>query len=99
MSDTKKRLWQATRWTGLIVREIAGWALLLGGLNTFRTSLQYLEKQLVVEGFVAAIMGVMLFRGGLQLVKVAVAARAFRQNPRPFDTGEIPTAVDATGVR
>ena len=99
MSETKKRLWQATRWTGLIIREIAGWALLLGGLNTFRTSLQYLERQLVVEGFVAAVMGVMLFRGGLQLVKVAVAARAFRQNPRPGDSDGIPTTVKASAVR
>lgn len=38
----------------------------------------YLQRGLVIEGSVLGVIGVMLFRGGLQLVKVAVAARAFR---------------------
>lgn len=83
MSETTKRFWRATRWSGLLLRELVGWGLLLVGLNTLRTSLQYLERAEVVEGFVSAAIGVMLFRGGLQLIKVAVAARAFRTNALP----------------
>ena len=63
--------------SGLFVREIIGWALMLLGLSVFRVSLQYLGAGLVIEGMIAAIIGIMPFRGGLQLVKVAVAARAF----------------------
>ena len=78
---TSNRFWRATRFTGLIVREIVGWGLLAAGLYVFRTCFGYLDEALVVEGFVSAIIGVMLFRGGLQLVKVAVAARAIRHEP------------------
>lgn len=74
-----KRFWRATRFTGLVVRELIGWSILLVGLNVFRICFRYLDQGYVVEGFVAAIVGVMLFRGGLQLIKVSVAARAMRQ--------------------
>ena len=80
MTESKTNFWRATRWSGLIVREVIGWVLLLCGLYTFWTSMQYLNDALVVQGFVSAIIGVILFRGGLQLVKVAVAARAFRND-------------------
>ena len=76
---TTKNVWKAARFAGLILREIVGWGLVLLGLNVFRYCFRYLDQALVVEGFVASIIGVMLFRGGLQLVKVAVAARALRE--------------------
>lgn len=77
-NTTKKRVWRTARVSGLVVREIIGWILMLLGLEVFRNSMIYLSGSLVVEGFVITIMGVVIFRGGLQLVKVAVAARAFR---------------------
>ena len=62
---------------GLFTREVIGWLLLLMGLYAFQKSFWQLDQRRVIEGFVAALIGVFLFRGGLQLVKVAVAARAF----------------------
>ncbi len=61
---------------GLIIREITGWVLLLLGLNIFYISFGYIDQGKVVEGSTAAFIGVFVFRGGLQLMKVAVAARA-----------------------
>lgn len=84
MTQARKRFWRATRLTGLVLRELVGWGLLAAGLYVFRISFGYLDEALVVEGFVSAIIGVMLFRGGLQLVKVAVAARAIRHEPARF---------------
>ena len=78
MASHTGSFWRAIRASGLIFREVVGWALLLLGLNVFRYCFRYLDQALVTEGFISAIIGVMLFRGGLQLVKVAVAARALR---------------------
>lgn len=78
MTTVNKRFWHTVRFTGILLREVIGWILVLAGLNIFRICFGYLNQALVVEGFVAAIMGIVLFRGGLQLVKVAVAARALR---------------------
>lgn len=61
---------------GLIIREIIGWGLLVLGLNIFYISFGYIEERKVIEASIAAFIGVFVFRGGLQLTKVAVAARA-----------------------
>ena len=81
-TTTKKSFWQKARISGLIVREVIGWLLMLAGLNVFRTSMIYLSQMRVIEGFVVTIIGIIIFRAGLQLVKVAVAARAFRADRR-----------------
>ena len=78
MATANKKFWHTVRFTGIVLREVIGWILVLAGLNIFRICFDYLNQALVVEGFVVAVMGVVLFRGGLQLVKVAVAARALR---------------------
>jgi hypothetical protein len=75
-----KGIWKVWRVAGLFIRELVGWAFVLISLNIFRICFLYLNRAFVIEGAVAAIVGVMLFRGGLQLVKVAVAARAVRQS-------------------
>lgn len=86
MADSKRRFWRASRVAGLFIREIIGWALLLISLNIFRIVFSYLNQAYVIEGAVAAVVGVMLFRGGLQLIKVSVAARALRPElPKPSD--------------
>jgi hypothetical protein len=61
---------------GMILREAAGWLLLLIGLYTFRLCLSYLNDRKIVEGFIVAMMGFFIFRGGLYLLRVAIAARA-----------------------
>jgi len=78
-----KHIWKNTKSAGLIVREIIGWLLLVVGLNVFRTCFGYLDTRQVIEAFVAFLIGLFIFRGGLQLVKVAVAARAFVRDESP----------------
>lgn len=90
----KSSTWVNFRTAALFAREILGWALILLSLSIFGvfdslfsifgfrltpSSFAFLQRGYVIEGTVAGFIGVMLFRGGLQLVKVAVAARAFRQ--------------------
>ena len=64
--------------SGLIVRETIGWLLMASGLFVFRLCFGYLDGGRVIEAMVGSVIGFVLFRGGLQLVKVAVAARALR---------------------
>ncbi|MFO0948042.1 MAG: hypothetical protein U1D30_19320 [Planctomycetota bacterium] len=59
----------------LWVREIAGWMLLALGLLLFLYCLSFLGDRRVIEGSVTASIGVVVFRGGIHLVKVATAAR------------------------
>jgi hypothetical protein len=58
-------------------REIAGWALLTLGLYTFYRDYQLLlgEVPRPLEEAMLTVIGVFVFRGGIQLLKVAVAAR------------------------
>lgn len=60
---------------GFWVREIAGWVLVLVGLALFLYCLAFLGEGLVIEGGIVAGMGVVVFRGGIHLIRVAAAAR------------------------
>lgn len=60
------------------VREIAGWGLILLGLFTFWNAYALLLNKRVFEAGPAAFMGFIIFRGGVHLLKVAVAAQAAR---------------------
>jgi hypothetical protein len=58
-------------------RELAGWLLLGLGLYVFYRDYQLLmEGNHPIEGVLLTVMGIFLFRGGIQLLKIAVAARA-----------------------
>lgn len=57
------------------IREIAGWVLVLLGLALFLYCLAFLGEGLVIEGAIVAGMGVVVFRGGIHLIRVAAAAR------------------------
>ncbi len=70
---------------GLLIRELVGWGLLLLGLNVFRISFAELNDRRVVEAGIAAMIGLFIFRGGMQLLKVAVAARALMPQ-RPHES-------------
>ena len=64
------------------IREIAGWALLVLGLWLFYVSYFVLLKNgYIVESGPTVIMGIVVFRGGIHFLKVAVAARVARQAP------------------
>lgn len=60
-----------------IIREIMGWALVLLGLGFFLLAFMFCagRRPLIFEGAIMAVIGVFVFRGGIHLLKVAVAAR------------------------
>lgn len=74
----------ATIW----LREIAGWVLLGIGLSAFAVCyFVFLLQRRIVEAVVLGGVGFIIFRSGLQLLKVAIAARIAVQNvkavPKP----------------
>jgi hypothetical protein len=64
-------------------RELAGWLLLGGGVGAFVLCyVQFLLNGLVVQGVIFGFAGLIMFRGGLALLKLAVASRAARDVKR-----------------
>ena len=61
------------------VREIAGWLLVLLGLGIFLVVYEYCERRWIFEGAVLGVVGIFVFRGGIHLLKVAIAARMCKQ--------------------
>jgi hypothetical protein len=57
------------------IRELAGWAMVLAGLYLFAICLGLLNDRRVIEAGIGAGIGVIVFRGGIHLIKVATAAR------------------------
>jgi hypothetical protein len=68
-------------------REVAGWILLALGLYVFYRSYTLLiggpDRQ--IEGGILTIVGIFLFRGGIQLLKIAVAARVCMEAQQRLD--------------
>ena len=62
-------------------REIAGWALILGGLFAFIRAYDMLLDKRIFEATPVVFIGFIIFRGGVHVLKVAVAAQAARQLP------------------
>jgi hypothetical protein len=63
-------------------RELAGWTLVLLGLGIFYLCFALLLNRRVLEAGQMLIMGIVVFRGGIHLLKVAVAARVCWQARR-----------------
>lgn len=64
-------------------RELAGWLLLGGGVGAFVLCyVRFLLNGLVVEAVICGLIGFTTFRGGLALLKLAVASRAARDVKR-----------------
>jgi hypothetical protein len=61
------------------LREAAGWLLLIVGLLFFAQAYDFCVGQSIFEAWVMAVIGIFVFRGGIHLLKVAVAARVCRQ--------------------
>jgi hypothetical protein len=57
------------------VRELAGWLLVGLGLVVFYLCYEFLRSGRVVETGALTVIGVFVFRGGIHLLKMAVAAR------------------------
>lgn len=62
---------------GFWIREIFGWVLVFAGLYTLYMSLALMLQMppRFVQASSAAVIGIIVFRGGIHLLKVAVAAR------------------------
>ncbi len=57
------------------IREILGWALIIIGLLFVRSAFDFLDTQKVVEASVTVLAASFVFRGGIHLVKMSIAAR------------------------
>jgi hypothetical protein len=58
-----------------------GWALILLGLAAFWNSYVLLMNKMVFQAGPTVFMGFIIFRGGIHILKVAVAAQAARTLP------------------
>jgi hypothetical protein len=72
-------------------RELAGWLLILLGLFVFYLCWALLVRNHIVEAGPMTLIGIIIFRGGIHLLKVAVAARIcldaqkqMNDNPKPL---------------
>jgi len=61
------------------LRELAGWLLVGVGLWLFYEAYQLCLVHLVISAWPLVVAGIFVFRGGIQLLKVAVAARVCRE--------------------
>jgi hypothetical protein len=57
------------------IREVVGWMLVLLGLAIFFVVYQFCRVQFMFEAAILAVVGIFVFRGGIHLLKVAIAAR------------------------
>jgi hypothetical protein len=57
------------------IREVAGWALVALGLFIFYRCYEFLRDHMIFESGACSLIGFIVFRGGIHLLKVAVAAR------------------------
>jgi hypothetical protein len=62
-------------------REVAGWLLILCGLIAFLRSYDLLLGKRIFEATPLVFVGFIVFRGGIHVLKVAVAAQAARNIP------------------
>lgn len=73
-------------------RELAGWALILLGLYVFVICLSLLLNEPRFPRYLEAgpltVIGIVLFRGGIHLLKVAVAARICLHAEKKRDDGK-----------
>jgi hypothetical protein len=67
-------------------REMAGWALVLLGLFAFYKCYELLTAadHRLIEGSALTIVGIVIFRGGIHLLKVAVAAQVCTKAEQRF---------------
>jgi hypothetical protein len=68
-------------------REIAGWVLVLGGLYAFLVAYDLLLGKRIFEAAPMVFIGFIVFRGGVHVLKVAVAAQAARNLPETAHPG------------
>jgi small neutral amino acid transporter SnatA (MarC family) len=80
-------------------REAAGWALIVLGLAAFGASYLFLLAGSIVEAMFMIPAGVFIFRGGIHLLKVAVAARVCMEAAEKKPRDARPVMVTTNRVR
>ncbi len=80
-------------------REVAGWALILGGLYAFLSAYNLLLNKRIFEAGPVVFIGFIVFRGGIHILKVAVAAQASRMLPETSQPGARRIARDIAASR
>lgn len=80
----------------LWLREVIGWVLLGTGVAAFAVCYLFLTNRWIVEGGILAFVAFVLFRGGMHLLKVAMAARAVRDVRREMAAQANPTGTRPT---
>ncbi|HEY7428490.1 MAG TPA: hypothetical protein VH682_29935 [Gemmataceae bacterium] len=60
-------------------RELSGWLLIGVGLLCFLLAYELCMKHYIVEAWPITIIGIVIFWGGIHLLKVAIAARICQQ--------------------
>jgi hypothetical protein len=81
------------------IREIAGWLLVGVGLFIFYVCAAILLRgnPLIIEAGGLTLIGIIVFRGGIHLLKVAVAARICMKAPMTLPVAEGRVAASAAG--
>jgi hypothetical protein len=84
------------------IREAGGWLLVGVGLLIFLTVYDFCYNHLMFEAAILLVMGALVFRGGIHLLKVAIAGRICREAQArlypaaPSGAGPRPTTVRRT---
>lgn len=82
------------------LREVMGWVLVAVGLAVFGLVILHLIEGLVYQTMGMVVIGIFTFRGGIHLLKVAIAARICDEaaanirapiNAMPTRRGRVPT--------
>jgi hypothetical protein len=70
------------------IREVVGWVLVALGLYVFKVAyFDLVTRGLLVQTVPVVFMGFIIFRGGIHLVKVAIAIRISREAIRETKKG------------
>ena len=80
----------------LWLREVIGWVILGVGVAAFAMCYLFLTNRWIVEAAILAFAGFVLFRGGMHLLKVAMASRAVRDVRREMAAQASPTGTRPT---
>ncbi len=80
------------------LREAFGWVLVIIGLAIFGLVILHLIEGLVYQTMGMTLIGIFVFRGGIHLLKVAVAARICEQTAAHLRVPATPPLVHRTRV-
>jgi hypothetical protein len=81
------------------LREVAGWVLVGLGLLAFYTCYDLLRRGRITEASAFTVVGIFIFRGGIHLLKIAVAAQVCMEAQRRAEREEKQAKPDAANGR